>query len=361
MPNISIRLALEWEYAGVPDTGLNALLPRLLAAIEESGTLREAVRRCGISYRHGWGVLERAGVLFGRPVVLLQRGRGSRLTPLGELLLRHYRQVEGRLRPQLQELEQRLEAELAGLLAGEDRSAVRLVASHDLGLLALRELLAAEHPGIRLELQFRGSLDSLLAWRAGEAEVAGFHLPAGSLARGLATDFRSLLDPRRDCLLLLAHRQQGLMVMPGNPLGIGGLADLLRPGLRFVNRQPGSGSRLLLDRLLQEAGIRGEEIPGYDNVEFTHLAVAALVASGGADAGFGIRAAAARFGLGFIPLAHERYYLALRRELLQQEPVQGLVGVLSGAAFHRRLAELPGYDPEGCGTVQEVDVLDRGA
>ena len=150
------------------------------------------------------------------------------------------------------------------------------------------------------------------------------------------------------------------MVMPDNPLGIGGLADLLRPGLRFVNRQPGSGSRLLLDRLLQEAGIRGEEIPGHDNIEFTHLAVAALVASGGADAGFGIRAAAARFGLGFIPLARECYYLALRRELLELEPVQAVVSVLSSAAFRRRLEELPGYDPQGCGTVLEVGVLDGG-
>ncbi len=358
MPNVRIRLDLEWEYAGVPDATLNTLLPRLLAAIEEGGTLREAVRRCGISYRHGWGVLEQAATLFGRPVVLLRRGRGSRLTPLGELLLRHHRQAEERLRPQLRELEQRLEAELAGLLGGKDRSAVRLVASHDLGLLTLRELLAAEHPGIRLELQFRGSLDSLLAWRAGEAEVAGFHLPAGTLARRPVPDFRSLLDPRRDCLLLLAHREQGLMVMPDNPLGIGGLADLLRPGLRFVNRQPGSGSRLLLDRLLQEAGIGGECIPGYDNVEFTHLAVAALVASGDVDAGFGIRAAAARFGLGFIPLARECYYLALRRELLEWEPVQGLVQVLSGTAFHRRLRELPGYDPEGCGALLEVSALD---
>ncbi|RME32870.1 MAG: MolR family transcriptional regulator, partial [Gammaproteobacteria bacterium] len=247
--------------------------------------MREAAQRCGVSYRHGWGLLEQAQARFGQPVVHLSRGRGSRLTPLGELLLRHYRQVEGRLHPQLQELEHRLEAELEGLLAGSDREGIRIVASHDMGLLALRDLLSGEVAGIRLELSFRGSLESLLAWRRGEAELAGFHLPIGGLGRGLIPDYRSLLDPQTDCLLSLARREQGLMVMPGNPLAIGGLADLSRPGLRFINRQPGSGSRLLLDRLLREAGLSGGRICGYDNVEFTHLAVAAHVAGGGADAG----------------------------------------------------------------------------
>jgi molybdate-binding protein len=143
------------------------------------------------------------------------------------------------------------------------------------------------------------------------------------------------------------------MVTRGNPKAIHGLRDLTRRGLTFVNRQPGSGTRLAFDQLLDNAGIARQRLH-YQSEQVTHLAVAAAIAGGSADAGFGIQAAAAEYGLGFIPLVSERYLLACRGERLKDSDVQALLRTLRGTRFRTILAGLPGYDKAIAGKVMEV-------
>jgi putative molybdopterin biosynthesis protein len=130
--------------------------------------------------------------------------------------------------------------------------------------------------------------------------------------------------------------------------------DLARPGVRLINRQLGSGTRQLIDQLLKREGLAPERIAGYRDEEFTHLAVAATVAAGRADAGFGIRAAAARHKLGFVPLVTETYYLACTRGIFDGTGLRRLLDVMRSRRFRSRVARLPGYDPSECGSVVEL-------
>ncbi len=139
------------------------------------------------------------------------------------------------------------------------------------------------------------------------------------------------------------HREQGLIVAPGNPLALAKVDDLTRPGLRYVNRQRGAGTRALLDHELATRGIDPADIPGYTREEHTHLAVAAAVAAGRADAGLGILAAARAFGLGFVPVAQEPYDLVLRADTLDDERLAPLWTLLERPDFRAEVEALGGY------------------
>src|SRR5204863_9530874 len=132
---------------------------------------------------------------------------------------------------------------------------------------------------------------------------------------------------------------------------INNFKDIAKKRLRFVNRQTGSGTRLLIDRIMAEEGLRPEALHGYLQEEFTHPAVAATVAAGGADAGFGLRAAAAERGLAFVPLVRERYFLAICAKDSTKPPLVRLIEVLTSAEFARRVRRLPGYDPIAAGSL----------
>jgi len=151
------------------------------------------------------------------------------------------------------------------------------------------------------------------------------------------------------------------MLAPGNPLGIRGIADLARPDVRFINRQEGAGTRVLLDAMIEASGVDASRVRGYGEVEFTHAAVAAHVASGQVDAGFGVAASAARFGLEFIPLATERYVLAMTRETAQQKPAQRLMAILAGRRFASSVGELPGYRVVSPGMPIDLEEVASGA
>ena len=218
-------------------------------------------------------------------------------------------------------------------------------ASHDLALAQLRDASGGE-----LDLHFHGSMENLAALSRGQCDLAGFHVaeqaPTPELSRWLKAGVHKLIG--------VAVREQGLMVARENPLRIQGLRDLVRSGVRMVNRQQGSGTRLVFDELLDAAGIERDRLRGYQVEEFTHLAVAATVASGMADAGFGIRAAAAQSGLGFIPLASERYLLACRGDRLQLPELRKFIALLRSARFGTILSRLPGYDNAITGRVTDV-------
>jgi putative molybdopterin biosynthesis protein len=242
-----------------------------------------------------------------------------------------------------------LRADLGRMLADahdEQRQLLTVHASHDLALPLLQQH-AASTAALDLDIRFQGSVDSLRALNAGQCLVAGFHVPA---LRGAAPVFakamKPLLKPGVHKLIGCSRRQQGLMMRREHADSVRSLPDLTRAPLRFVNRQPGSGTRLLMDHLMQEHQLDPRLLPGYDDhVEETHVAVAACIASGLADAGLGIEAAALEFGLHFVPLIDEDYFLACLKPGLAHPAVQRLCSVLGSPGWNDLLAKLPGYAP----------------
>jgi putative molybdopterin biosynthesis protein len=174
--------------------------------------------------------------------------------------------------------------------------------------------------------------------------VAGTHLLDEATGEYNVGFVRRLFGPGEVVLVHLAMREQGLMTAPGNPLGLGSLTDVIACHARFLNRQRGSGTRMLLDYELKRAGRDGQEIEGYDRELYTHLAVAAAVAGGGADCGLGIRAAAGALGLDFVPVAREQYDLAIRADAWETRPVRALLGLLADEEFRTAAHALGGYD-----------------
>jgi molybdate transport repressor ModE-like protein len=324
---------------------LDASLIPLLRAIGAAGSLNQAVATLRLSYRHAWGLLGKAGGVLGQPLVVLERGRGARLSPLGQKLVDAEAAAHRILDRELAGTTQSLNRELAASRRRASTRALTLHASHDLALAALRDLLAGSKD-IALELRFRGSLECLADLAQGHCDLAGFHVPD---IRGASAAYGRALKLRSPALIRFVTRRQGLIVAAGNPRNVRSLADLATGGVRFINRQPGSGTRLCFDQLLAAARIRPQKIHGYQVEEFTHAAVAATVASGMADAGFGIEAAARQQGLDFVPLATERYYLAARAGTLARTDVQALLTAIRGPAFRRRVLSLAGYGASGVG------------
>lgn len=335
-----IKVNLQYRWQSSPGTGqpIDENLFRVLLSIAECGSIAGTSRRLGISYRHVWGLVGKWGKVFGQPLAELRQGHGASLTDFGRRLLWAEQLVQARLTHQIEDVRREIEQVLA-----EASPAPRLTvcASHDLALAALRDRLA-QAEGLKLDLRFQASLESLAALAKNQCVLAGFHVAEGMEKATLAR-FRRHLKQGRHALVGVATRTQGLMLARGNPKSIASLADLAGPRVRFINRQRGSGSRVEFDQLLSGAGIDPASIEGYGNEEFTHVAVAATIASGKADAGFGIRAAAAQYELEFVPLLSERYYLAYRTEALEDPLVVQLVELLRGEAFRTLLGALPGY------------------
>ena len=303
---------------GFPRERGRALL-RLLAALARAASLRDAARSAKLSYRSAWGLLGDAAQLFGAPLVEMQRGRPARLSHLGRSVLA----ADERVRAVLGEQFERLRAEIPPLLAEAlpgARPRLALHASHDLALEPLRALCRST---LDLDIQVRGADDSLAALARGQCDLAGFHV-ADALPRAAAAAaaLGRWLDPRKHTLIHFVTRQQGLIARPGSR--IRSLHDLARPGVRFINRQVDSS-------------------------------VAAAVADGRADAGFGLRAEATRFKLAFVPLAIERYFFACAKSSLRGGVLKALVELLQSEPFADAVAGLPGYDASRSGHLEALD------
>jgi len=225
------------------------------------------------------------------------------------------------------------------------------IGSHDLVLDLLAQFLAERAPGMRLASANAGSLGGMVALRRSEAHLAGSHLLHPESGTYNVPYVQQYLPGRSVVLVTLTRREQGLIVLPGNPKEIHSLADLQRTDVRYVNRQRGAGTRVLLDYRLSEMEIDQTAIQGYDREEVTHLAVAAAVASGVADCGLGIRAAARALDLGFVPIEWERYDLVIPREHYTSSLVAPLLSLLKDEAFRAAVRELPGYDPSPMGQI----------
>ncbi|MBO0825859.1 MAG: molybdopterin biosynthesis protein [Actinobacteria bacterium] len=231
------------------------------------------------------------------------------------------------------------------LLRGIDEIAGTIVAigSHDLVLdLAASELRAAD-PLVTLASSNVGSLGGLVALRDGLCHLAGSHLLDPASGEYTLPYLDRVLGGADVCVVRLVHRDQGLLVAPGNPLALAGIADLARPGVRYVNRQRGAGTRVLLDYELEHLGISPDAIDGYAREEPTHLAVAAAIAAGRCDAGLGIMAAARAFGLDFVPVTQEPYDLVVAADAMDSAMLVPLWSLLRSARFQTAVTELGGY------------------
>jgi putative molybdopterin biosynthesis protein len=355
MPKPWITVEPGWKLRNAAGQELDPLLFHILQAINDTGKLTESAARVGYSYRHCWNLIHQWSAFFGVPLVELSKGKGARLTPLGEKLAWAAERVQARLGPQLENLSVELDREINHAIS-DSKPTLRLHASHGYAVALLPELLA-EIGTARMELQYLGSLDAMASMSRGHCELCGFHLPLNLPCDELMARVQKFLKPRTHRLIRLVTRTQGMYLAHGNPAQVASLADLTKPDVRFVNRQHNSGTRILLDLLLEHAGIASQRISGYEQVEFTHAAVAAFVASGMANVGFGVEAAASRFKLDFVPVAKEAYMLACRADTLEQPALQQLLGVLASPSFAERVSGLAGYDAQRSGEVVRVDAL----
>ncbi|MCD4685807.1 MAG: GntR family transcriptional regulator, partial [Anaerolineae bacterium] len=230
-------------------------------------------------------------------------------------------------------------------------SVLRFVGSHDPSLAQIAAQFPAITPDHTLDVTFAGSLGGLIALADGSADIAGCHLWDADTDAYNVAFVRRVLPGRRVALLTLFHRRLGLIVAPGNPLGITGLADLARDDMRLINRQSGAGTRVWLDAQLRRADIDAAQIPGYDTSVMTHSEVARAVAEDRANVGVGIEAAARSEGLDFLFLTRERYDLAIPEVVWAREPVAQLVTWLRSADARALLGAQPGYEVDQTGTV----------
>ena len=343
-----------------PGTVRNPLID-LLQAVASQGSISAAARQLGLSYRHVWGELKRWETELGGELLIWEKGQSARLSEFGSKLMWAERQAQARLAPQIEALRAELERSFA--VAFDDAShVVTLYASHDDALSRLREAAIKQSPHLHLDIRFTGSVDAIRALNEGRCVMAGFHT-LENRGKNTLTEriYKPLLKPGLHKIIGFATRTQGLIVAPGNPLALNGLADLtqLKNGkpIRFANRALGTGTRVVLDELLATEGLNASDITGYDHTEPSHAAVAHAVLSVQADAGLGIEAAAVQAGSGFVPLVQENYHLVCLKSALEQPGIVALQALLQTPQWQAQMASIPGYANSSASKSGEVQSL----
>jgi len=246
-----------------------------------------------------------------------------------------------------------VEAELLRPLPSVDHTIV-IVGSHDNTLDILADEVKARSSRLTLSSSHVGSMGGLMALRKGGCQLAGSHPLDTEDGSYNVSYIRKYLPGRAVRLLTLVFRDQGLIVPRGNPKGIRGIEDLARGDVTFINRQGGSGTRILLDYRLNGLGIDPGSIPGYEIEEFTHMAVAVAVLSGTVDVGLGIYAAAKALGLEFVPVVTEQYDLVIPHEHRASDNIQTLLEIINSRVFKKRVEALGGYSTEKTGAVVDI-------
>lgn len=228
---------------------------------------------------------------------------------------------------------------------------VVIAGSNDLALELLVKNANLQNPDYTISISNVGSLAGLIALEHGTCHVAATHLLDQETGEYNSSFIKKHFPEMKVVLLNVAHREQGLIVKKGNPLAIKNLKHLAAKKVKFINRQEGSGTRVLLDYGLRDLGIDSESIEGYGRTAYTHMEVALEVFSGGADVGIGIMAAARMLGLDFVPLARERFDLAIPTASFSTDAVQALCTVLRSDDFKSNIVEMGGYEVRDTGKV----------
>jgi molybdate transport repressor ModE-like protein len=349
---LQVSIKPQWTISRTGGAPLAERTVALLVSVAEFGSLLKACQAMGVSYRHAWQLIRQSEELLGAPLLRMERGKGSSLSPLAEKLVWADRRIAARLSPTLDSLASELQAEIDRVLTSVP-SPLRIHASHGFAIEALHEALGAA--GIVTELRYCGSSEAVASLAMGGCEVAGFHVPQGEFEAAAVAHYGAWLKPTSQKLIGVATRRLGLMVAKGDPKKIYGIKDLARSDLRFINRQSGSGTRFLLDLLLAKEGVEASRVHGYEQCELTHAAVAAYVASGMADVGFGVETPARRFKLDFVPIQTERYFLLCEERSLDAPDVRAMLAIIQGDEFKAAVNRLPGYQAnEATGVVADL-------
>ena len=356
-----IRIEIEpvWRFRKDDEAQSMMVMMDFLGEIRATGKITRAADQAHMSYRHAWNLIEKWSAFFDAPLVERRQGRGTTLTPFGDKLVWAGQRLRARLKPQLDNLSQELETEINQFLP-HGPSIIRVHASHGFAVAKLRELLGRE-PDIGVDLRYVSNQTSLASLARNECDLAGMHLPQGELRQRSIAGYKGWLSPTLHRVISFVTREMGLMVKRGNPLGVVALERLLDPAIRFVNRDPDSGTRLLFEQLLAQHHIDGTRINGYAQVEFTHAAVAAYVASDMADVSFGVEAAARQFDLDFVPLVTEDYFFVCLKPLLDLEPMKRVLSIMRSAEFNAAISSLPGYAVREAGSIKTVREVFRKA
>lgn len=347
----SVRAELTIGDAPVDLSELKSSL-RLIA---DTASITVAAQTLGVTYRTLWGRLLAFDAALGCKLVGKARGRGSHLTGKGRALLAALERHDDLFAPPSSARLSTLSTDIAKALRNQPM--LRLLASHDYALAnaliapRTRSVRAAQQTAVddcwqdAFLVENAGSVECIRALLRGDADLAGYHhITSAPTRQRKSAKVAELWDRvEQDAAywsVAVMQREQGLIIAPALKSRVSGLADLLRSEVRFVNRQRGSGTRVLLDTLLGDAGLAANAISGYAHEEFTHQAVAATIAAGAADVGPGLRAAAAQFNLHFVPLAVETYRIAGRFETHQHPDVGNLIN-----AVRDESSKLLGYKP----------------
>jgi putative molybdopterin biosynthesis protein len=320
--NIAIKPVLMLESAGKSHASTDlSSIATLLREVQRGKTIQSAAEALDVSYRTLWNQLKVAEKALGTPLLLSTKGHGSKLSPAAESFLNSVAEMERRFDRVSQDEVRRLSGELSSLI---NPRPVRWVFCSSSDPLIEQVIDGLAH----IDYQTMGSGQALERLLSGDADIAGFHLPDQESLVQVQAHLKSagmLAYP-------LMRRTQGLMVSTGNPLRIKKLVDLARPEVRFINRQKGAGTRLLLDTLMEKEGIRSDRIRGYRHEEFTHTAVATAIVAGTADAALGLKYIASQFRLGFVPLEEETFYLAMSTKVHASKPIQKFIQSLQALA-----------------------------
>jgi putative molybdopterin biosynthesis protein len=226
------------------------------------------------------------------------------------------------------------------------------IGSHDNIIDLMANQLHTQRPLVRISSAHVGSMGGIMAIRRGEAHIAGTHLLDEITGEYNISFIKRFLADIPLQLINLCYREQGLLVPQGNPKNIKGLLDVAEHGYTFINRQAGAGTRLLTDKTLSDLKIDRARIQGYQREEYTHMSVAAAIASGSVDTGMGIRAAAVALDLDFVPVAEERYDLIVPGRFLDDAKVASVLSLIrTSTEFHGKIIALGGYELRDCGKV----------
>lgn len=344
-----IDFNVHWHISDSNQQLDQRLLP-LLEKIHQSGSLQIAAKELNVSYRTAWELIRYWNEAFHTPLCIKERGRGSKLSPLGQKLIQTKRSIDTDYSRTLLPIADKLNNEIKEL-TGQNLHKERFIAScsHDLIINHLQSICEKEGQ-YDIEFQLRGSLENLKLLSTNQIDIAGFHFPEGPLIEHLAPTYSQWLDDEEHILIQLASREQGILFSPSLAKHITSIEDLKRRSIKFLNRQKGSGTRAIFDELIKLHGINKKDVNGYDREEFTHTAVAAMIASGHADTGFGLKAAAAEFNLYFLPLITENYVIALKKSL-PEDIKKSFRILMKDAKLKNKINKLPGYSTKLTGKV----------
>lgn len=346
---------IHWRIAD-SDQELDQRLLQLLEKINQTGSLQTAAAEINISYRTAWEIMRFWNEAFHKPLCIMERGRGTNLTALGQKLTQTKLAIETDYAKSLRITANELNDEINELIGHNNQKKKCIIsASHDLAINFLKEFY--EH-STKYEIEFhsRGSLDNLKLLNAFQIDIAGFHFPQGPLVDVLAPAYSQWLDDDKHSLIQLATREQGLIIKPALAEHVTSLQGLTRRSVKFVNRQKGSGTRAIFDELIKLNNISKKSINGYKKEEFTHTAVAAMISSGHADIGFGLKAAAMQFKLSFVPLVTESYVIAMNKSLVQDLKNE-IRTLIKDNKLINKISKLPGYKTKLTGKIIHADKL----